>query len=151
MDSVLRAAGMYFLLLVVLKIAGRRTLLEMNSFDFVLLLIISEATQQALLGNDFSFTGAAITIITLIVLDILLSYVKNAFPRLDLLLDGSPLILVENGRLLTARMKKAGISREDILSSARTSQGIERLEEIKFAILEKNGKISIIPADNQES
>ena len=91
MDSVLRAAGMYFLLLVVLKIAGRRTLLEMNSFDFVLLLIISEATQQALLGNDFSFTGAAI------------------------------------------------------------SQGIERLEEIKFAILEKNGKISIIPADNQES
>ncbi|EJK9925220.1 DUF421 domain-containing protein [Cronobacter sakazakii] len=151
MDSVLRAAGMYFLLLVVLKIAGRRTLLEMNSFDFVLLLIISEATQQALLGNDFSFTGAAITIITLIVLDILLSYVKNVFPRLDLLLDGSPLILVENGRLLTARMKKAGISREDILSSARTSQGIERLEEIKFAILEKNGKISIIPADNQES
>jgi len=58
---------------------------------------------------------------------------------------------VEHGRLLTARMKKAGISRDDILSSARTSQGIERLEEIKFAILEKNGKISIIPADNQES
>ncbi|KMV36320.1 DUF421 domain-containing protein [Franconibacter sp. IITDAS19] len=151
MESVLRAAGMYVLLLIVLKIAGRRTLLEMNSFDFVLLLIISEATQQALLGNDFSLTGAAITIITLIVLDILFSYLKNTIPRLDLIIDGSPLILVENGKLLEKRMRRSGISEEDILSSARTSQGIERLDQIKFAILEKNGKIAVIPAEKQES
>lgn len=151
MESVLRAAGMYVLLLVVLKIAGRRTLLEMNSFDFVLLLIISEATQQALLGNDFSFTGAAITIITLIVLDILFSYLKTAIPRLDVIIDGSPLILVENGRMLEKRMRRSGISEEDILSSARAGQGLERLDQIKFAILEKNGKIAIIPADKQEA
>lgn len=151
MESVLRAAGMYVLLLIVLKIAGRRTLLEMNSFDFVLLLIISEATQQALLGNDFSFTGAAITIITLIVLDILFSYLKNAIPRLDLFIDGSPLILVENGKLLEKRMRRSGISEEDILSSARSAQGIERLDQIKFAILEKNGKIAVIPAEKQEA
>lgn len=151
MDSVMRAAGMYLLLLVVLKIAGRRTLLEMNAFDFILLLIISEATQQALLGNDFSFTGAALTIITLIVMDILFSFLKNRFPRLDLLLDGSPLILVEHGRPLHKRMRKAGISSDDIISSARTGQGIERIDQIKFAILEKNGKIAVIPRDNQES
>lgn len=151
MESVLRAAGMYVLLLIVLKIAGRRTLLEMNSFDFVLLLIISEATQQALLGNDFSFTGAALTIITLIVLDILFSYLKNTIPRLDLIIDGSPLILVENGRLLEKRMRRSGISEADILSSARTTQGIERLDQIKFAILEKNGKIAVIPTEKQES
>lgn len=151
MESVLRAAGMYVLLLIVLKIAGRRTLLEMNSFDFVLLLIISEATQQALLGNDFSFTGAAITIITLIVLDILFSYLKNAIPRLDLIIDGSPLILVENGKLLEKRMQRSGISEEDILSSARSAQGIERLDQIKFAILEKNGKIAVIPVEKQEA
>ncbi|WP_024550010.1 DUF421 domain-containing protein [Siccibacter turicensis] len=151
MDSVMRAAGMYLLLLIVFKIAGRRTLLEMNAFDFVLLLIISEATQQALLGNDFSFTGAALTIITLIVLDILLSFLKNHFPRLDLLLDGSPLILVENGQPLHKRMRKAGISSDDILSSARIAQGIERMDQIKFAILEKNGKIAVIPVESQES
>lgn len=151
MDSIMRAAGMYLLLLVVLKIAGRRTLLEMNSFDFVLLLIISEATQQALLGNDFSFTGAALTIITLIVLDILFSKLKDRFPRLDTLIDGSPLILVENGQPLAKRMREAGISSEDILSSARINQGIVEMKQIKFAILEKNGKIAIVPADNQES
>ncbi|WP_435954960.1 DUF421 domain-containing protein [Dryocola sp. BD626] len=151
MDSVLRAVGMYVLLMIVLKIAGRRTLLEMTSFDFILLLIISEATQQALLGDDFSFTGAAITIITLIAMDIVFGKIKERFPKVELFIDGSPLILVEHGRPLGKRMRKAGISDEDILSSARISQGLERMDQIKFAILEKNGKIAIIPAEDQES
>lgn len=151
MDSVLRAVGMYVLLMIVLKIAGRRTLLEMTSFDFILLLIISEATQQALLGDDFSFTGAAITIITLIAMDIVFGKIKERFPKVELFIDGSPLILVEHGRPLGKRMRKAGISDEDILSSARISQGLERMDQIKFAILEKNGKIAIIPAVDQES
>jgi len=145
METVLRAASMYLLLMVVLKIAGRRTLLEMTSFDLILLLIISEATQQALLGNDFSVTGASLTIITLIVVDILFGMLKARFPRLDMLIDGSALILVENGHLLPERARKAGISEEDIMNSARSTAGLERLDQIKFAILEKNGKISIIP------
>ena len=145
METVLRAASMYLVLMVVLKIAGRRTLLEMTSFDLILLLIISEATQQALLGNDFSVTGATLTIITLVTMDILFGFMKSWLPRLELLIDGGPLVLVENGRLLPKRARKAGITEADILLSARTSQGLERLEQIKFAILEKNGKISIIP------
>ncbi|MCP1437943.1 uncharacterized membrane protein YcaP (DUF421 family) [Erwinia persicina] len=145
METVLRAASMYLLLLVVLKIAGRRTLMEMTSFDLILLLIISEATQQALLGNDFSVTGASLTIITLVVVDILFGMLKARFPRLDMLIDGTALILVENGSLLPERARKAGISEEDILNSARSTAGLERLDQIKFAILEKNGKISIIP------
>lgn len=151
MDNVLRVIGMYILLMIVLKIAGRRTLLEMTSFDFILLLIISEATQQALLGNDFSFTGAAITIITLITMDIVFGKIKERFPKIEQFIDGSPLILVEYGRPLEKRMRKAGIGTDDILSSARMNQGLERMEQIKFAILEKNGKIAIIPAEEQES
>ncbi|HBP96090.1 MAG TPA: DUF421 domain-containing protein, partial [Pantoea agglomerans] len=69
METVLRAAAIYLVLMVVFKIAGRRTLLQMTSFDLILLLIISEATQQALLGDDFSVTGAALTIITLVAID----------------------------------------------------------------------------------
>ncbi|WP_147195675.1 YetF domain-containing protein [Pantoea sp. MBD-2R] len=145
METVLRAASMYLLLMIVLKIAGRRTLLEMTSFDLILLLIISEATQQALLGNDFSVTGASLTIITLIVVDILFGMMKARFPRLDRLIDGTALILVEHGRLLPERARRAGISEDDILNTARSSAGLERLDQIKFAILEKNGKISIIP------
>lgn len=148
METVLRAVSMYLLLMVVLKIAGRRTLLEMTSFDLILLLIISEATQQALLGNDFSVTGASLTIITLIVVDILFGMLKSRFPRLDMLIDGTSLILVENGRMLPERARRAGISRDDIMNSARSTAGLERLDQIKFAILEKNGKISIIPVSN---
>ncbi|MBE5251103.1 MAG: DUF421 domain-containing protein [Enterobacterales bacterium endosymbiont of Blomia tropicalis] len=144
METVLRAASMYLLLMVVLKVAGRRTLMEMTSFDLILLLIISEATQQALLGDDFSVTGASITIITLIVIDILFGMLKNWFPRVEMLIDGTSLILVEEGKLLSQRARKAGVSEDDILQSARSSQGLERLDQIKFAILEKNGKISII-------
>lgn len=145
METVLRAASIYFLLMVLFKIAGRRTLLQMTSFDLILLLIISEATQQALLGDDFSVTGAALTIITLVTIDIVLGKLKTRFPRLALLTDGGPVILVENGRELTQRMKMTGISRDDILESARSSQGLEDLAQIKYAILEVNGHISVIP------
>ncbi|PIJ49032.1 hypothetical protein BL250_17030 [Erwinia sp. OLTSP20] len=149
METVLRAASIYLVLMIVLKIAGRRTLLEMTSFDLVLLLIISEATQQALLGDDFSVTGASLTIITLITIDIAFGRLKDWFPRLELLIDGSALILVEHGKLLPQRARRAGISAEDILHTARSTQGLERLDQIKFAILEKNGKISIIPTRTQ--
>lgn len=147
METVLRAASMYLLLMVVFKVAGRRTLMEMTSFDLILLLIISEATQQALLGDDFSVTGAGLTIVTLIVIDILFGTLKTHFPRMEQLIDGSSLILVEEGKLLRQRAKKAGIDEEDILQSARSTQGLERLDQIKFAILEKTGKISIIPKE----
>ncbi|WP_312241883.1 DUF421 domain-containing protein [Pantoea sp.] len=147
METVLRAASMYLLLMVVIKIAGRRTLLEMTSFNLILLLIISEATQQALLGDDFSVTGASLTIITLIVLDILFGNLKSRFPRVEQLIDGGSLILVEDGKLLKGRAKKAGVDEGDIMLSARSTQGLERLDQIKFAILEKNGKISIIPRE----
>lgn len=145
MDMVLRALAIYLILMVVFKIAGRRALLQMTSFDLILLLIISEATQQALLGNDFSVTGAMITIVTLIVVDILFGLIKKYLPGADDLLDGTPVILVENGYLFQDKMKKADISCDDILLMARVDHGITRLAEIKFAILETNGHISIVP------
>jgi uncharacterized membrane protein YcaP (DUF421 family) len=145
MDMVLRAACMYLFLMVVFKIAGRRTILQMTSFDFILLLIISEATQQALLGNDFSLFGAFITIGTLIAIDILFSMLKDKVPAADLLLDGSPVILIENGKTLDKRMVQLRISLDDVMEVARQEQGLERASQIKYAILETNGKISVIP------
>ncbi|PLR34132.1 hypothetical protein CYR32_13060 [Chimaeribacter coloradensis] len=145
MDMVLRAACMYLFLMVVFKIAGRRTLLQMTSFDFILLLIISEATQQALLGDDFSLFGAFITIGTLIAIDILFSMLKDKVPAADLVLDGSPVILIENGKTLDKRMVQLRISLEDVMEVARQEQGLERASQIKYAILETNGKISVIP------
>lgn len=145
MDMVLRAVAIYLILMVVFKIAGRRALLQMTSFDLILLLIISEATQQALLGDDFSVTGAMLTIVTLIVVDMLFGIIKKYLPGADDFLDNTPVILVENGYLFQDKMKKADISCDDILLTARVDHGITKLAEIKFAILERNGHISIIP------
>ena len=145
MDMVLRAVAIYLILMVVFKIAGRRALLQMTSFDLILLLIISEATQQALLGDDFSVTGAMLTIVTLIVVDMLFGLIKKYLPGADDFLDNTPVILVENGYLFQDKMKKSAISCDDSLLTARVDHGITRLAEIKFAILERNGHISIIP------
>lgn len=140
----MRTLAIYFALYIVLKIAGNRTLLRMTSFDFILLLIISEATQQAMLPDDLSVTSAIIAIVTLFSIDILFSFIKTYNPFIDRFMDGSPIILVENGKLLQWRMKKVHLTVDDILEIARNKQGVERLEQIKFAILEKNGDVSII-------
>ncbi|WES70423.1 YetF domain-containing protein [Superficieibacter sp. HKU1] len=148
MDMIVRAVAIYLVLLVVFKIAGRRTLLQMTSFDLILLLIISEATQQALLGNDFSVTGAALTIITLVVVDMIFSMIKKYMSGAESMIDGSPVILVENGELLHEKMKLADISCDDIMASARNNQGVYKISDIKFAILERNGHISIITKES---
>jgi len=144
MDSVLRAAAMYLALMVLFKIAGRRSLAELTTFDFVLLMIIGEATQQALLGDDFSMTNSMLVIVTLIAIDVGLSLLKQRSQWVSQLIDGGPTIIVENGKLLHKRLRHARLIEADVMEAARSSQGIETLDQIKFAILERNGKISVI-------
>jgi uncharacterized membrane protein YcaP (DUF421 family) len=145
MDSVVRAMALYFPLLLVFRLAGRRTLSQMTSFDFVLLLIIGESTQQALLGEDFSLTNAYLVILTLVGIDILLSLWKQRSPRIERMIDGLPTILVENGQPLKDRMVRARVDEQDVLAAARIRQGLERMDQVKFAVLEASGGISIIP------
>lgn len=148
MDSVLRAAAMYIVLMVLFKIAGRRSFSELTTFDFVLLMIIGEATQQALLGDDFSLTNSVVVIVTLIAIDVGLSLLKQRSGWLSRLISGEPTIIVENGKLLHERLRHARVAEADVMEAARSSQGIETLDQIKFAILERNGKISVIPRDS---
>lgn len=144
MDAVLRAGAIYLALMVLFRITGRRALGELTSFDFVLLLVIGEATQQALLGDDFSITNAVLVIITLLSIDIGFSLLKRRSKRIGKLIDGGPTIIVENGMYLRGRMHEARVEEDDIMQAARLAQGIESVEQIKFAIIERNGKISII-------
>lgn len=144
MDAIVRGFAMYVFLLLVFRISGQRSLGQVTTFDFVLLLIIAETTQQALLGEDFSMTKAFLLIVTLIALDIGLSLLKQRSPRLDRLLEGLPLVIVENGQPLHERMAKARVDEDDVMSAARELQGLERMEQIKYAVLERNGNISII-------
>ncbi|WP_262030850.1 DUF421 domain-containing protein [Microvirga sp. Mcv34] len=145
MESVIRTAAMYGLLLVLFRVAGRRALAETSTFDFVLLLIISEATQQALLANDNSFTTAFLVIGTLVLLNALLALLCGRFRRFDKVVNGLPLVVVAHGRLLPDRMASARLDEADILEAARHRRGLERIDQIKFAVLERGGGISVIP------
>jgi uncharacterized membrane protein YcaP (DUF421 family) len=147
MDAVFRASVMYLFLLIIFRITGKRTLGQSTTFDFVLLLIIGEATQQALLGNDFSLTNAVIVITTLVLIDVGIAFWKQRSQTMDKLLDGMPLVIVDNGEPLKERMDRVRIDEEDILSAARLTQGLERMEQIKYAVLERSGDISIIPTE----
>jgi uncharacterized membrane protein YcaP (DUF421 family) len=145
MDSVLRATAIYLFVWLLFRIAGKRTLSDATSFDFVVLLVIGESTQQALIGDDLSVTTALTLILTLIGLDIAMSFLKQRHPRLDRIMEGVPLIIVQDGKTLPERMNKARIDEADILEAARRLQGLERMDQIKFAVLENSGGITIIP------
>jgi uncharacterized membrane protein YcaP (DUF421 family) len=145
MDSVLRGLGIYLILLVFFRFTGKRSLSQITTFDFVLLLIIGEATQQALLGENFSLTNALLVIVTLLFTDIALSLVKQRSKTVEKLMDSVPTLLVENGKPIKEHMERSRVDEEDILEAARETQGLERMEQIKYAVLERAGRISIIP------
>jgi len=145
METVLRGIAIYFVLLIVLRLSGRRSLAQATPFDFVLLLIIAETTQQALLGDDFSMVNAVILIITLFTTDVALSYVKQWSPRTALLMDGAPTVLISRGQPDAEALRRSRVSLEDVLEAARQKHGLQRLEEIEFAILEPSGSLSIVP------
>ncbi len=147
MEPVIRAAVIYFVLLAVFRIAGNRSIAQLTAFDFVLLLIVSESIQQALVSDDFSMTNAFLLVITLVGLDIMLSLWKQRFPRIEKVLDGVPVLLVHEGRKHEDRMKKERVDEGDIMAAARAKQGIERMDQIKHAVVEANGGLSIIPKD----
>jgi uncharacterized membrane protein YcaP (DUF421 family) len=145
LDSVLRALAIYVFLLIIFRVAGKRTLAQITVFDFVLLLIISEATQQAMIGQDFSITNAVLVITTLVASERALTWVQRRFKRIDRLLDGLPLLLVEDGKPLEDRLRQERIDVSEILAAARQTQGLARMDQIKYAVLERSGGISIVP------
>ncbi|HEX2223433.1 MAG TPA: YetF domain-containing protein [Thermoanaerobaculia bacterium] len=145
MESVLRGAVVYLFLLIIFRITGKRSLDQVTTFDFVLLLIISETTQQALLGEDFSVTNGCLLILTLFVLDQGLTWLKSKSRAVQKLTEGLPVILLENGRPFKDRMRQSQVDEDDILEAARELQGLERLEQIKYAVLERHGGITIVP------
>ena len=151
MDTIIRAAAVYFFLLVVFRLAGKRTLAQATPFDLVLLLTISEAVQNAMTRTDQSLTGAFGVVLTLVGLDIALSILKSKSRTFDRLLDDVPVVLVQDGQPLAERMRRARVDESDILEAARELQGLERLEQVRYAVLERDGQISIVPKGDRGS
>lgn len=148
MEPVIRATIVYVVLLIIFRIAGKRSLSQITTFDLVLVLIISEVVQQAMVANDASMLNAFLLVITLVGLNILISVIKQHSPAFSKLIDSVPVVLIENGKVRKDRMDRERVDEDDILESARELQGIERLDQIKYAVLERSGHVTVVPKES---
>jgi uncharacterized membrane protein YcaP (DUF421 family) len=145
LDSIIRALVVYVLLLIIFRIAGKRSLSEQTTFDLVLALVISEAVQQALLDSDNSLTNAVLVVIGLVGFDILVSHASHRSEKLSRWLEGKPIVLMEEGRMHPRYMARERITPAEIMQAARDKHGLARMEEIDYAVAEPSGEITIVP------
>ncbi|HSH77419.1 MAG TPA: YetF domain-containing protein [Herpetosiphonaceae bacterium] len=145
MGSILRGLAVYFFLLILFRVLGKRSLSQITTFDAVLLLIISEAIQQALIDNDNSMTNAFLVVTTLLGMNHVMQLITVRSQAADKLFNDVPLLLIDDGRVLQDRLKKIRVSEDDILEQGREMFGLERMEQIKYAVLERGGHITVIP------
>ena len=145
MDPVLRVAAMYFFLMLVFRVAGKRTLAETTPFDLLMMLVISETTQQAMVDNDHSLTNAVLLILTLITADILISVWKQRSKVVQRAVDAPAVVIVQDGRILPEAANSERIDENEILEAARRHMGLERLSQVRYAVLEGSGKITVVP------
>ena len=142
---VLRALLVYGFVLLVMRLAGKRTLAEMSTFDLVVVLIISEAIQPAMTADDTRMTTAALLVLTILAADAVLGLLKDKSQAANRLLDDVPTVLIKDGKLRRQAMARERIDEDDILEAARENLGLHSLDQIRFALLERTGGISIIP------
>jgi uncharacterized membrane protein YcaP (DUF421 family) len=146
METVLRVVAIYVFLMAAFRVLGKRELSQLAPFELVMLLIISEIVQQAMVRNDFSLTNAMIGVSTLLVLVWISSTLTHLSPRFERATQGSPTLLVADGRYLEANMNRERVTPGEIASEMHR-YGLSRLEEVCWAILETDGNITIIPRE----
>jgi uncharacterized membrane protein YcaP (DUF421 family) len=141
MDLVIRSVFVFCLILVITRSVGRRELSSMEPFDFILLVVIGDLVQQGVTQSDYSLTGATTVIVTMAGLVVGTAYLSYRFKRLRPILEGEAVLLVSEGRILERTLRRQRMTVEELRAEAR-QQSIGSLEEIRFAVLETNGKIS---------
>ena len=143
MDLVLRTVYVFFLILVVTRAVGRRELSSMEPFDLILLVVIGDLVQQGVTQSDNSLTGTTTVIVTMGTLVVITAWLSFRFARLRAVLEGKPTLLIADGELLERNLHRERMTVEELRAEAR-QQSIGALEEIRYAILETNGRISFI-------
>ena len=144
MDLVIRAAIAFLFVYLLTRVIGRRELSSMQPFDLIMLVMIGDLVQQGVTQNDFSVTGAFLVGGTIALLTVLVSYVSFRFPRLRPGLDGDPVIVLEDGKPIERNLRRNRIALDELAAAARQNQ-IDSLDDVRWAVLETNGRISFIP------
>jgi len=146
LEIIARTVIIYGALLVALRVAGKRELGQMTPFDLVVLLLISEAVQNAIIGGDLSLTGGLIAAGTLIGANYGIAKARDRLHWVRTLVEGSPTELVRDGKLLRENMRKENVELEELMMEIR-EHGLADLKEVRLAVLETDGSISVVPAD----
>jgi uncharacterized membrane protein YcaP (DUF421 family) len=144
MDVILRAAIIFVVIWLVMRIAGRRELSNLEPFDLIILVTIGDLVQQGINQQDLSVTGIVLVIGTLALMTLLFSWLSYRFRRLRPLLEGRPIVLLEDGKPIERNLRRERITLEELAAQARLEQ-IESFDKIRWAVLETGGRISFIP------
>ena len=145
MDLVFRTVFVFLLILIITRAVGRRELSSMEPFDLILLVVIGDLVQQGVTQSDYSLTGATTVIVTMAVLVVATAWLSFRFARLRPLLEGQPTLLVADGRILDANLRRQRMTTEELRAEAR-QQSIGSLDDVRYAVLETNGKVSFLSA-----
>jgi uncharacterized membrane protein YcaP (DUF421 family) len=143
MQLVLRAAAAYWILLFGVRLIGRRTASQMAPFDLVVLFLFAGITITAVLGDDHSMVGAFGGICTIGLMHILASWLKTHSDWCERIIDGTPVVVFEKGAFNRRRMQRLRLTEQDVMAAAR-QRGLMRLEQVRYAVAERDGKISIV-------
>jgi uncharacterized membrane protein YcaP (DUF421 family) len=143
MDIVLRAFFAFVFVFLITRLIGRRELRSLEPFDLILLVVVGDLMQQGITQSDMSFTGAVLATGTFAVLVLAVSYVGFRFRRVQPLLDPQPMIVVQDGEVIDANLRKERMTVDELLAEARQQQ-IGSLENVRWAVLESNGKVSFL-------
>jgi uncharacterized membrane protein YcaP (DUF421 family) len=143
MDLVLRAIVLYVFVLFVMRATGRREISSLTAVDLVLLIVLGDAIQQGLTQDDYSVTGAIIVISTIAVLQLGTSYLTFRSRKMRNLLDGVPVVLIDNGNIIEANLRRQRLTEDDLAEEMRLQQ-IASYDDIRWALLEANGKFSFV-------
>jgi len=146
MDLVIRAAVVFFFIFFLTRVVGRRQLSDLEPFDFILLVVLGDLVQQGITQSDESVTGTLTVISTIALLSVAVSWVSFRIKRVRLITEGEPIVLVQDGRPIEQNLRRERITIEDVEEQLRHSQ-LSSVSELRWAILENDGKISCIPRD----
>lgn len=143
MDIALRAIILYCFVIFVMRAVGRRELSSLTAIDLVLLIVMGDAIQQGLTQDDYSVSGAVIVVSTFAVLQVMSAYLGFRFRKVRHVLEGQPVVLVDNGQLVDANLRRHRLTADDVAEEMRLQQ-IMSFSDLRWAILEANGRISFI-------
>jgi uncharacterized membrane protein YcaP (DUF421 family) len=150
MEIIIRAAAAYWILLFAVRLIGRRTASMMAPFDLIVLFMFAGVTITAVLADDHSMVGAFSAISAIGLMHVLVSTLKARFTWFERLVDGTPVVVFEHGHFIDDRMRKLRLGEQDIMAAAR-QRGLQRLAQVRYAVAERDGKISIIEQSEPDS